>query len=62
MLNPLIHLFLLYYISKYSCSVCGTLICADCSTEDLLLYVPDGASDKHDVKWSIINDFGVYHI
>lgn len=62
MLNLSIHIYLNYYIYRYSYSVCGTLICTDCSTEDLLLYVPDEATDKHDVKWSIINDFGVHHV
>ncbi|EDV21312.1 uncharacterized protein TRIADDRAFT_60209 [Trichoplax adhaerens] len=40
------------------CRVCGALICAECSSEDLLLYVPNESSDKYNVKWSIINDFG----
>ncbi|XP_066297329.1 uncharacterized protein [Branchiostoma lanceolatum] len=39
---------------KHNCRVCGRVICAACSAENLILYVPDDGEQDSDPHWAII--------
>ncbi|CAH1239602.1 FGD4 [Branchiostoma lanceolatum] len=39
---------------KHNCRVCGRVICASCSAENLILYVPDDGEQDSDPHWAII--------
>jgi len=47
---------------RHNCVVCGCVGCSDCSTKDLLVYIPDGQearSDSAEAELSIIRIVGV---
>lgn len=47
--------------SRHNCLVCGCVICGECSTKDLLVYIPDGKdpqSDDVDAELAIIRIVG----
>ncbi|XP_070538407.1 uncharacterized protein [Ptychodera flava] len=44
---------------KYSCKVCGCVVCSSCSSTDLLLFVPDGDTGMDPLpRWAIIRLIG----
>jgi len=44
---------------RHNCTVCGVLVCTQCSSQDLIVYIPDEDDAELTAKLAIINILGV---